>query len=783
MPDYKAHLTKLHQNLNILREREAKHGSEPPLTLLNKIDDYQQAIALTEQAIAGQLNQTHWYEALKPLLVSLNFFGDFFATIPLQRPARVEHFTGREKEFTQLLADLQPGRVVTLCGPGGIGKTALAAQAIWTLAPGDTPPDRFPDGLIFHSFYNQPQAALALEAIARAFREEPKPTPRDAAQRVLANRQALLVLDGAEAADDLQSVLDVRSNCGVLVTSRHHKDATAERQDIASLPLDKAITLLQAWGGNRAVDHDVAHQICELIGGLPLAVRLVGRYLAQQEEEAADYLAWLQETPLTALDQGQRHRDSVPLLLDRSLAQLSEQVQHALAVVGVLALAPFRREVVAAGLKMSTAEAGRLLGQLVSYGVLLRRTEHYETSHALIHTFARRRMQVLGKEGEHMATYYTKLVKEQSKLGPQGYASLDIERAHIVTILGGCIKWQAWETARNLAWAMERYLDLQGHWTDRIKAHEIGLEAARKMGRRQDEGMFLGYLGITFAALGNMHRAIDFHEQQLAIARELNDRREEGDALGDLGIAYAALGNIDRALDSYEQQLMITREIGDRIKEGHALSNLGNAHMALGNIDRALDFYEQQLMIARETDDRRSEGWAVGNLGNTHMALGNIDRALDFYEQQLTITREIGDRRSEGWAVGNLGNTHMALGNIDRALDFYEQQLMITREIGDRQGGGWAMGNLGNAHMALGQVGQAINYYEEAWTIAREIDDRTNEATWLYSLGKLHGKEGNLGLARQYLTQALDIFEEIKSPHAEETRTLLYELKNDQLTN
>ena len=122
--------------------------------------------------------------------------------LPLQRPPRVEYFTDREEELAQLLADLQPGRVVTLCGPGGIGKSALAAEVVWTLAPGNEPPELFPDGIIFHSFYNQPQAVLALEAIARAFGEEPKPTPRDAAQRALSGRQALLLLDGTEDADD-----------------------------------------------------------------------------------------------------------------------------------------------------------------------------------------------------------------------------------------------------------------------------------------------------------------------------------------------------------------------------------------------------------------------------------------------------------------------------------------------------------------------------------------------------------------------------------------------------
>jgi len=79
---------------------------------------------------------------------------------PLQRPLRVEHFVGRQRELAQLLADLQPGKIVTLCGPGGIGKSALAAEAIWTLCPNDDPPGRFPDGIITYDFYNQPQARV-----------------------------------------------------------------------------------------------------------------------------------------------------------------------------------------------------------------------------------------------------------------------------------------------------------------------------------------------------------------------------------------------------------------------------------------------------------------------------------------------------------------------------------------------------------------------------------------------------------------------------------------------
>jgi hypothetical protein len=145
---------------------------------------------------------------------------------------------------------------------------------VWQLSP-----DRFPDGIIFHSFYNQPQAALALEQIALNFGEEARPTPRDAARRALSGRQALLLLDGAEDADDLPAVVEVAGGCSVLVTSRKRKDAVDERQDIQPLPTGEAVKLLRAWGKGQAADTRAAEQICEIVGRLPLAVRLVGKYL------------------------------------------------------------------------------------------------------------------------------------------------------------------------------------------------------------------------------------------------------------------------------------------------------------------------------------------------------------------------------------------------------------------------------------------------------------------------------------------------------------------------
>ena len=559
------------------------------------------------------------------------------AKVPLERPARAEHFQDRQAELKTLLAELQPGRVVTLCGPGGIGKSALAAEAVWQLAPGSQPAPGFPDGIIFHSFYNRPQADLALEHIARSFGEEVRPTPKEAAQRALAGRRGLLLLDGTELADDLRAVLEVCDQWGVLVTSRQRKDAVAARQDVAPLPPDDAVQLLQAWGGRRAVDTAAVRQISQLVGRLPLALRLVGRYLSEHEENAADYLAWLQTTPLAALDQGQRQRDSVPLLLARSLAQVSEQARQVMGVVGLLALAPFTWEPITIALDILGSETRRSLGELVSYGLLLRPDENYEVTHALVHTYARLQLAPAVPVVAGLAAYYTAFVAEHRG----NWVELQRVRQHAVTLIQTCIERKAWTAANDLAWAMEDYLDLQGYWTDRIAIISAGLVAVRALQDRRGEGNHLGNLGNAYHNLGQVPQAIASYQQALAISREIGDRRGEGADLGNLGNAYRNLGQVPQAIAYHQQALAISREIGDRSGEGAALGNLGNAYRNLGQVPQAIAYYQQALAISREIGDRRGEGNHLGNLGLAYAALGQVPQAIEYYQQALAIFEEI----------------------------------------------------------------------------------------------------------------------------------------------
>ncbi|MCP4701171.1 MAG: tetratricopeptide repeat protein [Gammaproteobacteria bacterium] len=716
--------------------------------------------------------------------------------IPLHRPRRAAHFTGRKQELAKLIQDMQPGKAITLCGPGGIGKTALATEAIWALVPDNEPPQRFPDGILYHSFYGRPAADLALETIVYAFGEEPKPSPFEGAQRALAGKRALLFLDGTEEADDLPKILDAAGGCGIIVTSRKRRDAVADRQDVSPLETKEAVDLLRAWGGNQAADEDAAARICTLTGGLPLAVRLVGRYLNQSDEMAAEYLQWLESTPLAALAQGEHRHESVPLLLQRSLAQVSQSAREIAAVIGLLALSPFDPKAIEKALMPKKPLAGfmgaikrlftpparqvpqlrTLLAELVGYGLLLRSGKRYEVSHALVHTYARECLHADIEVVKRLTAWYTAFAKTESAKGLEGYHRLDEERAHLLRLLDGCAERQEWKAVRHLVWAVDDYLDIQGHWMERRQTLETGIEAAKKSGSRYDEGVFLMKLATAYRGLGELEKSIALNEQALVFWQDVGNRKNEGGVWGNLGLAYNDLGQVKKAIEFYERALEIAKEIGARLAEGTHTGNLGLAYSNLGQVEKAIGFYERALEIDREVGYRQGEGIRLGNLGLAYSDLGQVEKAIGFYERALEIDREIGRRQGEGIRLGNLGLAYSDLGQVEKAIEFYERALEIDREIGYRQGEGIRLGNLGLAYRKLGQVKKAIGFYERALEIAREIGDRKGEAIRCWSLGLIYQKT-DPARAVELMSVRVEFERELGHPNAEAHAKTVAEIK------
>ncbi|WPD22194.1 MAG: tetratricopeptide repeat protein [Candidatus Electrothrix scaldis] len=599
---------------------------------------------------------------------------------PLQVPHQLSslnaHFVGREEELALLIESLRPGKVITICGPGGIGKTALAAQAVHKLEAG-----RFPDGIIFYSFYHQPETAHALHHIARSLNIEPEPNLEAAVQSALAGRRMLLILDGTEDAEDLQAILNLRGSCGVLITSRKRTDAQTLRLDLSPLRNTEAAAVFRGYSGAKADDESV-QGICKILGGWPVALRLAGRYLESTGESPADYLHWLNMEPLKELGDSEHQEENVSLLLQRSVAQVSDDARLTLGLAGCLAFAPIASEPVSAIFECNELRGREALNDLVNYGMMERKEERWQISHALIYAYVRIELNLSRDTLERLTGYYIYFCEEQSQAGLEGYACLDKERAHCLHLTESCLNSGLLDEVQALARAIITYLDRQGHWAEKLTIISLRLNAARSKGDRRDESWCLNELGETCWKLGDYARALEYYKQSLLIHREWGNRQGESLTLNNIGLIYDIQCNYEQALQCYKQSLMMQREASDRVGEGTTLNNMAMVYMKIGDYETALTYLQQSLPISMESSDKIGESAALTNIAAIYRTQGNRSSALEYLEQGLAIRRELGDRAGEAQSCWNLGLTYEDMSNLEQAEEYIALAVQIAKMIG-----------------------------------------------------------------------------------------------------
>ena len=681
--------------------------------------------------------------------------------VPMQRHTKTLYFVDREELIEQVCDRLCPGVTITLCGPGGIGKTALATEIIWRLAPGTSPPSEFPGGVIFYTFYGQPSAVAAMEHIVRSYGAVTQPNPEAAVQRVLSSHIPLIVLDGTEEADNLQRVLDCISHCGVLITTRDRRDAPDPRfrYDLRPLNLDSAISLLNSWS-NRFIELEIARQICDFVGGLPLAVYLAGRYINHTEEDARNYLQWLELTPLTALEESQRQHRSVPLTIERSMEMLNREAKAIVGITGVINYASFSPELFESVLERPMPYIRSYLGELVKYGLVLKLESRYRLHHPLVHTYASQKEIPEDKTIESVVSYYLSLAEDCASQATEGFKILNFERPHLMKVMALLTQKGRWEAVFGLVESVDSFLDLQGHWIDRLRAFQYCVNSAEKIGDRAKIGYYVGMMGWVYRNIGEYDKAMDHYQQALEIARETDDKKAVSLQLGNIGSVYSMRGEPHAAIKFLEMARNEAHKVGDMKGEGRYTGNLGVAYNELGMHEKAIPFFETALTLVRKVKDKRVEGSHLGNLGRSYAALENYDKAMELYKQALEIARRLGERARIARQLDNMGRLSIAIGDLEQAINLHEEARAIGAEIGFSRNEESNLCNLGIAHLLLGRLEEASKYFDEAIGIAKRTGHRRGEAIHYFNKALVNLKEQQSIQASEYLERARSISEE-----------------------
>jgi tetratricopeptide (TPR) repeat protein len=530
---------------------------------------------------------------------------------PRDLPPRVAEFVGRGTELATLCAGLRAGQSVGLsaavAGMAGVGKSALAAEALHTLA---SEPDAFPGGIawvrcdgredlpgltwIYDQLLGAWGVAVPPEAQAAAATPEAAAELRERALRARLRplddgpaQPALALLDNVERGLPVARALATLNPLGVtlLLTARFEPSAPGLRQyRLDVLDPDAALALFAeryaekqgSWQADR--DTAPAAEVVERLGRLPLAIELAAARAARARTSVAALAAELRDA-----DRLGKLRDpldptlSVRYAFERSLHELTPEQHARFAALALPAGPDWPRPViermlagVGANSDAGAASPADDLDALVALSLLTPLPPDDESPdprlrlHPLLRELAEGEWRAQ-PEAARQAGIAALLaaVRDLVERHARDFARLSREEELIAGAIEGAAT--AHVEPRTLAAtvrALFDYLNVGGHWRLGMRLLALQLDARRQTGDRGGEGTTLNNLGLLADDLGDKAAARAYYEQALAIYREVGDRGGEGTTLNNLGAVADDLGDKAAARAYYEQALAILERIG-----------------------------------------------------------------------------------------------------------------------------------------------------------------------------------------------------------------------------
>jgi tetratricopeptide (TPR) repeat protein len=691
---------------------------------------------------------------------------------PYILPPNIEDFTGRKDYIAQIEEILNLGKIVTISGIPGVGKSALAIHAAHRLK------DRYPDAQLHVNLHGQtPESALEAKTVLIRFLNAL--TGRDESQlatdldglvaqyrSTLADKRALIILDNARDEGQIRDLLPSSPNCAVVVTSRSRLTGLPGAGLIDLEPMTVGIEselgdaelLFQAiLQDDKRVASELAaaREIVKLCGGLPIAIRITAATLKQQIWVRKSLQAYAQELDTELrLDKLENEnveaaipgQGSVRASFNLSYQALTEDEQQLFRYAGGLPGVNFGLEILAAVMEREELQIEAGLGRLLEAQVLESRGDNRFAWHDLMRLFAKAQLTKMERETvvDRGLTWYCKGAKfwgnglnpmrckqlAQKLAATTEEAAEDLERMLPMRALDWFTTEQNnWidvvrdlsqiprpDDAITLAANLVPFFDRRCRWGDWVTTHQMVKDCAQQAGNLAGVAQTLGNLGSVYQCQRKWEQAIDCFEQSLEISRRLEDEHSVAQTLNNLGTVYEPQSKWGQAIDCYEQSLETKRQLGDEHGVAQTLGNLGIVHRSQGKWEQAIDCYNQSLEISRRLEDEHGVAQTLGNLGNVYQCQRKWEQAIDCYEQSLEISRRLGYERGVAQILNNLGNVYRIQYKWEQAIDCFEQSLEIYRRLGDEHGVGQPLANLGILHDRRNQPEKARILSQEALT-------------------------------------------------------------------
>ena len=665
---------------------------------------------------------------------------------PGNLPAELYSFVGRERELAAVAGLLATARLLTLTGPGGVGKTRLALQAAAAVRA------RFPDGVWLVELAPLADAALVPQAVAAAVgvREAQGRPLRATLSDALRPQRLLLVLDNCEhllaaCARLADALLRACPAVRVLATSREALGIAGEvPYRVPSLALPDpdrpppAAALLHAPAvrlfvararaaapGFRLTDRNAAAvaQVCVRLDGIPLALELaaarmpvlsVERLLDRQE----DRFRLLTGGARTALPRQQTLRAAV----DWSYALLTAPERRLFAHLAVFAggFTLEAAEAVGADAGFAAGEVLDLLTRLVDQSlvdVLADESPDGTARHRLLETLRQYAEERLAATGEaaaarrRHAAYYLALAERAAPEleGPRQRAWLDRLEAEEDN-LRQALRWSQAEggsaaAGLRLGGALRVFWQLRGHLAEGRRWLAAVLAAPRERASDRPRAAALFAAGMLAYLQGDHAAAHAALEQSLALCRELDDPAGGARALSFLA-AVALRRSEPGARALAEEAVACARAAGAPHPLAMALFYLGTA-AGRSAPDAARTHLAESLARFRAVGDGFWCSAALSAQAGRLRAAGDDAAARVTYEEALAIRRRLGERRGEAALLYNLAVLDQRAGDRPGARTKLTAALGRFQAVGDRHGAAWCLAGLAALAEAAGHPEQA----------------------------------------------------------------------------
>jgi predicted ATPase/transcriptional regulator with XRE-family HTH domain len=677
-------------------------------------------------------------------------------------PVALTPLIGREAELTalaRLLAD-PTCRLLTIAGPGGIGKTRLAVEAAGAHAAVQ------PAYFVALAPLSSPEfiAPAIADVLSLKFSGPADPTAQ--LVRYLRDKSLLLVLDNFEhvlnGANLAAAILQGAPGVKLLVTSRERLDLHGEWVfELHGLPLpaaqagadwvqspaestSSAVALFvqsarRARTGfePQAEEWLAVARICRLVAGVPLAIELAATWvrvlacaeIAAEIERSVASDPNLEFLATSRRDVPERHR-SMRAVIDHSWKLLSAGEQRALAQLAV-----FR-----GGFTREAAEhvAGTSLAQLLALvdKSLVQRaaTARYDL-HELVRQYAAARLATEAPHEqaarERHSLYYLGWLQDRDarlKSHDQREAVADLT-GEMDNLRAG---WD-WAAANRQFMPLYRasaalmYLLEVCNWFKEGEATFGKTAAALQAGLAESEAdtlhpvilnAMLAHAGFFRLRLGRCEEAYRTLAPCAAFLRANAEPATAIYSLWYLGINCWILGNFAEAQESLQDCLHLARAEGMRWHEAAAGEFLGGLAVERGERDQARRYLSEAFAVLRRLGDPSLLAHALGNLGMALRVSGDTREAEKRLRESLELAREIDYRFAMGFALDGLGEVAYAEGRYDEAHAFFAESAGLLREMGDTYSLSRTLNHQGLNALALGDPAGARSHFNAALRLA-----------------------------------------------------------------